>query len=291
VNIEIIKNNVSAALKEDLGEEYSGGSDICSIDLTANLLPAGVIISADLICRENAILCGRQWFEEVFNQLDKNITIHWDFSDGDPVTKTSKVCRITGPSRAVLTGERTALNFLQTLSGTATRTRVYIDAIAGTDVVILDTRKTLPGLRDAQKYAVRCGGGLNHRMGLYDAILIKENHISAAGSVQSALERARAINPDKPGTKCQFIEIEVENLDQLGQAIKAGATRIMLDNFSVEHIKLAVKTAGGAVELEASGGINLDNIRSIAMTGIDYISVGDITKNLHATDFSLLISG
>ena len=161
----IIKSNVTAALKEDLGET---GAD--RGDLTASLLPAGVIITADLFCRENAILCGKQWFEEVYNQLDKNIAIRWDFSDGDPITKNSKVCRITGPAREVLTGERTALNFLQTLSGTATRTRTYIEAIAGTDAVILDTRKTLPGLRDAQKYAVRCGGGLNHRMGLYDAI-------------------------------------------------------------------------------------------------------------------------
>ncbi|MFV1992507.1 MAG: carboxylating nicotinate-nucleotide diphosphorylase [Acidiferrobacterales bacterium] len=290
MNTEIIKGNVAAALKEDLGEEYSGGSDICSIDLTANLLPAGVIISADLICRENAILCGKQWFEEVFKQLDKNIAIIWEFSDGDPITKNCKVCRITGPAREVLTGERTALNFLQTLSGTATNTRAYVDAIAGTDAVILDTRKTLPGLRDAQKYAVRCGGGLNHRMGLYDAILIKENHIYASGSVQLALEQAKAIHTGKRGSKCQFIEIEVESLDQLAQAIKAGATRIMLDNFSVEDIKIAVKTTSDAIELEASGGINLDNIRSIATTGIDYISVGDITKNLHATDFSLLIS-
>ena len=285
MNTEIIKTNVAAALKEDLGEECAGEND-----LTTNLLPAGIIINADLICRENAILCGKQWFQEVFYQLDKNITIRWNLSDGDAITKNSKVCSITGPARAVLTGERTALNFLQTLSGTATRTRLYIDAIAGTDAAILDTRKTLPGLRDAQKYAVRCGGGMNHRMGLFDAILIKENHINAAGSVQSAIEHAKTINSGKLGSKCQFIEIEVESLDQLGQAVKAGAKRILLDNFTVENIKIAVKTTSGAVKLEASGGINLENIRSIAMTGIDYISIGDITKNLQATDFSLLIS-
>lgn len=275
MDFKIIKQDVLAALAEDIGDG----------DLTAKLLSSDSVVRADLFCRENAVLCGSAWFEEVFHQLAPVISIRWEFFDGDSIPKNSKVCSLTGPAQEILTGERTALNFLQTLSGTATRTKMYVDAVADTDVKILDTRKTIPGLRQAQKYAVRCGGGTNHRIGLYDAILIKENHIQAAGSIQTALEQANIIN-----TKNRLIEIEVENLDELKQAISAGATRILIDNFTTEEIKQAVHTTGDAAELEASGGIDLQNINAIAKTGVDYISVGDITKNLASTDYSLVIS-
>lgn len=279
MDIKIIKQDVSIALKEDIGAG----------DLTAELLSKNTNATAELICRDEAVLCGAPWFAEVFKQLDTGISIAWEFSDGDALSKNSKVCSISGPVQKILTGERTALNFLQTLSGTATRAKKYVDAVAGTNVKILDTRKTIPGLRFAQKYAVRCGGGTNHRIGLYDAILIKENHIHAAGSIKAALERARKIK--SKGSLIEIgIEIEVENIDELEQAVNAGATRILIDNFSLADIKSAVTATGGKSDLEASGGVSLQNIRSIAMTGVDYISIGDITKNLSATDYSLIIS-
>jgi len=275
LDIKIIKQDVLLALKEDVGEG----------DLTAKLLPENANATAELFCRDDAILCGSPWFDEVFNQLDASISIHWHFAEGDLIPKESRVCSLTGPVRTILTGERTAINFLQTLSGTATRAKEYVDAVAGSNVKILDTRKTIPGLRLAQKYAARCGGATNHRIGLYDAILIKENHIHAAGSIKAALANAKKINKQN-----QLVEIEVENLDELAQAVKAGATRILIDNFSLADIKSAVAATGGKPDLEASGGINLQNIRSIAETGVDYISIGDITKNLSATDYSLTIS-
>lgn len=279
MDIKIIKQDVSIALKEDIGAG----------DLTAELLSKNTNATAELICRDEAVLCGAPWFAEVFKQLEADISINWEFTDGDSIPKNTKVCSISGPAQTILTGERTALNFLQTLSGTATRARQYVDAVADTNVKILDTRKTIPGLRVAQKYAVRCGGGMNHRMGLYDAILIKENHIHAAGSIQVALERARKIKSKGPLIEIG-IEIEVENIGELEQAVKAGAARILIDNFSLNDIKRAVSITGDASKLEASGGIDLHNIRSIAMTGIDFISVGDITKNLNSTDYSLVIS-
>jgi len=275
LNTERIKEEVKSALAEDIGEG----------DLTARLLAAETMAMADLLCRSSGVLCGTAWFEEVFHQLDPGISVTWNFKDGDILPENCRVCSLTGHARAMLTGERTALNFLQTLSGTATRTRQYVDVVKATAVKILDTRKTLPGLRISQKYAVRCGGGVNHRIGLYDAILIKENHIRAAGSIETALARAKTI-----ATEGQIIEIEVENLDELGQAVMAGASRILIDNFSIDDIKLAVNIAGGRSELEASGGINLQNIKEIAETGVTYISVGDITKNLRAVDYSLIIT-
>lgn len=270
-----IKSDVTAALKEDVG----------SGDLTAGLLSKDTEVTAILYCRTEAVLCGTAWFNEVFSQLDANIKITWNFKDGDSLPENSKVCSLSGSAVNILTGERSALNFLQTLSGTATRTKQYVDAVDGTEVKILDTRKTIPGFRLAQKYAVKCGGGENHRLGLFDAILIKENHIHAAGSIQAALKSAQKLID-----RVRFIEIEVENISELEQAVAAGAKRILIDNFSHDDIKQAVKITRGKSEIEASGGIELENIQAIASTGVNYISVGDITKNLTATDFSLIIS-
>jgi len=227
-------------------------------------------------------LCGTAWFDEVFRQLDTRVQIKWNARDGEHVAANATLCTITGPARAILTGERSALNFLQTLSGTATLTARYVEAALGLHTKILDTRKTIPGLRHAQKFAVACGGGHNHRMGLYDAVLIKENHIAAAGSVTAALTRAKEL----PGPG-KFIEIEVENLSQLREAIAAGARRILLDNFSPEDLRAAVAESSGRAELEASGGVTLENLHVIAGTGVDFVSVGGITKNLEAVDLSL----
>ena len=267
-----IEETVRRALAEDVGPG----------DLTAGLIPAETRAEAELITREPAILCGTAWFDEVFRQTDKRVSVAWNARDGDAVRAEQILCTLRGPARALLTGERTALNFLQLLSGTATLARQYVDAVRGTRAVILDTRKTVPGLRHAQKYAVACGGGQNHRMGLYDAILIKENHIAAAGSVTAALRVARASAP-----KDVTVEIEVENLEQLREALASGAGRILLDNFSIEELKAAVREAGGRARLEASGGINLYNVRVIAETGVDFISIGGITKNVAAVDLSL----
>ena len=267
-----ITETVQRALAEDVGPG----------DLTAALIPAGTQSEAQVVTRAAAVLCGTAWFDEVFRQVDMRVNVTWNVRNGDTIRPEQILCSLRGPARALLTGERSALNFLQLLSGTATMTRKYVDAVRGTRAVILDTRKTIPGLRRAQKYAVTCGGGQNHRLGLYDAILIKENHIAAAGSIAAALRAAKA-----SALKGVTVEIEVEDLDQLREALEAGAERILLDNFSVEELKEAVLEASGRAKLEASGGINLDNIRTIAETGVDFISIGDITKNVGAVDLSM----
>lgn len=267
-----IPETVHRALTEDVGTG----------DLTAALIPADALAEAQVVTREPAILCGTAWFDEVFRQVDKRASVAWNARDGDAIRAGQILCTLRGPASALLTGERSALNFLQLLSGTATLARQYVDAVRGTRAVILDTRKTVPGLRRAQKYAVTCGGGQNHRLGLYDAILIKENHIAAAGSIAAALRAARASAP--PGVT---VEVEVENPDQLREALESGAERILLDNFSIEELKAAVRETGGRAKLEASGGVNLANIRAVAETGVDFISIGGITKNVAAVDLSL----
>jgi len=261
--------------------EHALAEDIGSGDITAALIPETLQSKAQVICREQAILCGTAWFDEVFRQLDRGITINWQANDGDAVKEDNIICILEGNARHLLSGERVALNFLQTLSAVATHTHAYADAIRETGSTILDTRKTIPGLRTAQKYAVACGGGSNHRMGLFDAYLIKENHIIAAGSIAQAVQQARTIKPGAP------VEVEVENLDQLRQAITAGADQVLLDNMNLESLREAVTISQGRVRLEASGGVNLDNVRNIADTGVDFISVGSLTKNVHAIDLSM----
>jgi nicotinate-nucleotide pyrophosphorylase (carboxylating) len=263
---------VSRALEEDLGRG----------DLTAALIPANRNAQAQVITRDDAVLCGQPWFDEVFRQLDRRVRIEWSVRDGEALRANQVLCTLEGPARALLTGERTALNFLQTLSGTATVTRRYVEAVAGTRAVILDTRKTLPGLRTAQKYAVRCGGGENHRMGLYDAILIKENHIVAAGSVANAVRQSRLHAPTGV-----TVEVEVETLEELREALAAGADRLLLDNFSLKRLREAVAETAGRARLEASGGITLENIRAIAETGVNSISIGALTKHVRAVDLSM----
>jgi nicotinate-nucleotide pyrophosphorylase (carboxylating) len=267
-----IERNVRAALEEDVG----------SGDLTAPLIAAGKRVRAAVLCRQQAILCGQPWFEACLRRLDPSVEIAWAVSEGASVDAGMRLCVVQGEARALLAAERVALNFLQTLSGVATVTRRYVDAIAGTRARIVDTRKTLPGLRLAQKYAVRVGGGSNHRMGLYDAMLIKENHIAAAGGVRQAVAQAR-----KLANQGDWIQVEVESLDQLREALDAGAAMILLDNMSVERMREAVKIAGGRAELEASGGITLENARAIAETGVHRMSVGTLTKDVRAADFSL----
>ena len=271
-----INNNVSQALAEDVGTG----------DLTALLIPAGKTASASVISRESATLCGILWFEACFRQLAPESRICWFARDSDAIDAEQKLCEINGNARALLTAERPALNFLQTLSAVATQTRRYVEAVAGTGAVIVDTRKTLPGLRLAQKYAVKCGGGVNHLLGLYDGILIKENHIIAAGGVAQALHAAEEIAP--PGV---FIQIEVETLDQLRQALAAGAEMILLDNFELSQLRSAValtaKLTSGRTILEASGGVTLENVRTIAQTGVGRISVGSLTKDVQAVDLSM----
>lgn len=269
---ELILADVRRALAEDIG----------SGDLTAQLIPGETIARASVIAREDAILCGMAWFDATFRELDARVRIAWQRRDGDHIEPNATLCELTGPARALLSGERVALNFLQTLSGVATETRHYADAVRGTHAKILDTRKTIPGLRHALKYAVRTGGGENHRMGLFDAILIKENHIAAAGSIAAALDTAR-----RARGQASFVEIEVENLDQLRQALAAGAERVLLDNFDLDAIRAAVKESAGRAKLEVSGGITLENVRAIAATGVDYISVGALTKNIRAVDLSM----
>ena len=267
---------VAAALAEDVGAG----------DLTASLVDADAIVGAQILARESLVVCGEAWVNEVFRQLDETIIVDWYVGDGGRVEAGDVVCKLVGPARALLTGERTALNFLQTLSGTATTTATYVARIAGTGARLLDTRKTIPGLRLAQKYAVTCGGGHNHRIGLFDAVLIKENHIKSSGSIAAALEAARASCEDV------LIEVEVENHEELLEALDAGATRILLDNFSLEELERAVTTNREygyvAAELEASGNVTLETIRDIAMTGVDYISTGALTKNVAAVDLSML---
>jgi len=268
---EDILSRVTQALDEDVG----------SGDLTAALVPENAQARAQVVTREAAVLCGTDWFDAVFALLDPSVRVTWTAQDGDPVRADQLLCTVDGPARPVLTGERAALNFLQTLSGTATLTRRYADAIAGTGCRVLDTRKTVPGLRTAQKYAVRCGGGHNHRMGLYDGILIKENHIAAAGSIAAAVGTARAHAGTVP------VEVEVENLIQLEEALAAGADIVLLDNFTPDLLRQAVGITAGRAKLEASGGITLDNIRAMAETGVDYISVGALTKDVRAVDLSM----
>jgi nicotinate-nucleotide pyrophosphorylase (carboxylating) len=251
-------------------------------DVTAELIPAALNAEAEVITREAMVLCGRVWFDAVFHYLDERITIHWLIEEGQSVADNTVICRLHGNARHLLTAERTALNLLQTLSATASIAKKYAEAVAGTHCKILDTRKTIPGLRQAQKYAVACGGCYNHRLGLYDGILIKENHIIAAGSIASAVQAARR-QSQVP------IEVEVESLQELTEALQAKPDRIMLDNFSLEDMRAAVKLTAGALELEASGNIDLNNCRAIAETGVDYISIGALTKNIKAIDLSMRI--
>jgi len=259
--------------------------DIGSGDLTSRLIDTSCHAKAEVQVKTAAILCGSAWFDEVFRQLDSSITIDWRFEDGAQLTENTIVCALAGPAHSLLSGERTALNLLQTLSGTATAAHQFCEIVAGTKARILDTRKTLPGLRSAQKYAVRCGGAHNHRIGLFDAVLIKENHIAALGSLTDAVRLARQRVPSV------LIELEVENLEQLREALDTEVDRILLDDFSIAELREAVtlRDAHGSnhKELEASGGVNLDTLRSIAKTGVDWISVGAITKDLRATDYSM----
>jgi nicotinate-nucleotide pyrophosphorylase (carboxylating) len=267
------ESNLLAALLEDVG----------SGDLTGKLVPDDVRARARVIVREDAVLCGAPWFEGVMLALDQSIDVDWQYAEGELMRAGTVVCTIEGPPRALLTAERSALNFLQLLSGVATATRQYVDVIAGTKAAILDTRKTLPGLRQAQKYAVRVGGGQNQRMALYDGILIKENHIAAAGGVSKALAAAQALSAGVS------VQIEVESLDQLREALGAGATSVLLDNFDLGMMRDAVALNAGRALLEASGGVNLDSVRAIAETGVDRISIGSLTKDVRATDYSLRI--
>lgn len=269
-----IQQQVALALAEDIGKG----------DVTAKLIPADKQADARIFSRESAILCGTDWASEVFRQLDCDIQIDWHCNDGDKIQPDQELCQLHGPARQLLSGERAALNFLQTLSATATQAHEYVVAVEGTDCRVLDTRKTIPGLRLAQKYAVRCGGACNHRSGLFDMVLIKENHISAAGSIQAAVETARRLSPDIP------VEVEVENLQQLQQALDAGVDRVLLDNMDISTLKQAVDLTNKQIPLEASGGVTLKSARDIAQTGVDYISVGSITKHIRAIDLSMLFS-
>ncbi|HEX7339889.1 MAG TPA: carboxylating nicotinate-nucleotide diphosphorylase [Rhodanobacteraceae bacterium] len=267
----LIRGDVERALAEDIG----------SGDVTAQLLDAEAQATAKVVCREEAVIAGQAWFDACFQTLDRHVRIHWNVADGDRVTADTILCVLTGPARALVTGERTAINFLQTLSGTATTAARYADALAGTRTRILDTRKTLPGLRAAQKYAVRCGGATNHRAGLYDAYLLKENHIAAAGSIANAVRAARAQHPEL------LLEVEVENMDELDQAIAAGADRIMLDEFSPQAMRDAVAHTAGRVPLEVSGSVGLERLAAIAATGVDFVSAGALTKHVRAVDLSM----
>ena len=273
----IIFKNVAYALAEDVGNG----------DLTAALVDVDAVAGATIIAREPLVLAGHIWASEVFRQLDESIQVDWYVEDGQSAEPDDVICKLVGPARGLLMGERTALNFLQTLSATATTTAAYVAAIEGTGARVLDTRKTLPGLRLAQKHAVRCGGGENHRAGLYDAILIKENHIKSAGSISAALQRAQQMSPEV------LIEVEVESLQELREALDASAARILLDNFSVADLReaVAINNEYGYVgaELEASGNVTLETIRDIAETGIDFISIGALTKNVSAIDLSMLM--
>jgi nicotinate-nucleotide pyrophosphorylase (carboxylating) len=270
-----VSTTVTTALNEDVGAG----------DLTAQLIPEEKVARATVITREEAVLCGAAWVDEVFRQVDARAQVTWSATDGQRIHANQVLCRIEGPARALLTAERSALNFLQLLSGTASVTRQYVDAVSGTGCRILDTRKTVPGLRLAQKYAVRCGGGTNHRIGLFDAILIKENHIAAAGSIASAVDAARRV-----GGKV-MVEVEVENLDELRQALDARVDRILPDNFSLDDMRTAVRVArehrNSGIELEASGNMSLDTVRAVAETGVDFVSVGGLTKHVRAVDLSM----
>lgn len=275
-----VRFNVTAALSEDLG-----GTLDASRDITAQLLPEHEIVVAHLITREDGVFCGKAFTDETFRQLGGTVQLNWLVKDGDTVTANQRLLTLTGPARAIMTGERTALNFIQTLSGVATVTRRYVQQLVGTQCRLLDTRKTLPGLRLALKYAVTCGGGVNHRLGLYDAYLIKENHIFACGSIDKAIAEARRLQPEKS------VEVEVESLAELELALNAGADIIMLDNFSTQDMRSAVALSAGRAKLEVSGNVTLDTISEFAATGVDFISVGALTKHLHALDLSLRVEG
>lgn len=273
MNLQPTSEEIAAYIAEDIG----------SGDLTARIIPDAARASACVVTREAMVLCGQAWFNAVFWYLHADISIEWLCNEGEDVQAGSQLCKLQGPARALLSGERTALNLLQTLSGTATVARQYAQAVSGTRCKVLDTRKTLPGLRLAQKYAVKCGGCVNHRIGLFDAILIKENHIIAAGSIAAAISKARAISD-------AMVEIEVESLAEFDEALAAEPDRIMLDNFSMPDLRTAVARNQKGVELEASGNIDLDNIKTIAETGVDYISIGALTKNVIAIDLSMRIA-
>lgn len=271
-----ITRMVADTLREDLGGEVDPSRDI-----TANLIPVDSQGEATIITREHGIFCGQLWADEVFKQLGGEVDITWHVQDGDKVEPNQTLCTLRGPSRILLTGERNAMNFIQTLSGCATTVAAYAKQLEGTGCRLLDTRKTIPGLRSALKYAVTCGGGFNHRIGVFDAYLIKENHIIACGGIRQAIETAKQLAPGKP------VEVETESLDELQQAINAGADIIMLDNFTTDMMRDAVKLNAGRAALENSGNITLDTIREYAETGVDYISVGALTKHLKALDLSM----
>lgn len=276
-----IRLSVKAALDEDLGQQDASG------DITALLIPQDKYAEASLITREEGVFCGKAWAEQVFNQLGGKVALHWHVDDGDLLLPNQCLCELSGPARAILTGERTMLNFIQTLSGVATLTKLYVDKLAGTHTQLLDTRKTLPGLRTAQKYAVSCGGGKNHRIGLFDAFLIKENHIMACETIENAIKKARKIRPNIP------VEVEVESLAELKQALDANADIIMLDNFDITMMLDAVqinkdyRANGAGAKLEVSGNVTLSSIADFAKTGVDFISVGALTKHVKALDLSL----
>lgn len=270
--VEAIREAAAYVLAEDVGPG----------DITAQLIPETQWATARIITREPAVLCGVAWVEEIFRRLDPSVRLHWSAADGDRLETGTCFVELEGPARSLLSGERAALNLLQTLSATATRTRHYVDLLEGTNVRLLDTRKTLPGLRLAQKYAVATGGGLNHRIGLYDGILIKENHIIAAGGIRPAVERARELASEQV-----FIEVEIEQLAQLDEVLACGVRMILLDNMDLDTMRRAVDIAGDRAELEASGGVHLDTVRAIAETGVHRISIGGLTKDVRAIDLSL----
>lgn len=281
VPINIIRSNVACALEEDLGTG----------DLHQELLQEAEAVTGSIVCRSGGILCGQAWVNEAYRQVSNEVSIKWAIEDGSPLVPDDQVASISGPASALLTAERTALNFLQLLSGTATRTQEFVSLVAHTQAKILDSRKTVPGLRHAQKYAVSTGGGINHRIGLFDVVLIKENHIAACGGIEEAVSRARNAHPDV------FVEVEVENTDELVQAIRCKVDRIMLDNFTVLQLREAVRLAGSyskfqekSIKLEASGGISRSNVVQVAETGVDYISLGTLTKDIESLDFSFGIS-
>jgi nicotinate-nucleotide pyrophosphorylase (carboxylating) len=274
VDSKVIDDDVSRFLDEDVG----------SGDLTALVIPADKLATATLITREAMVVCGQAWFDAVFKKLDANIDIDWQYEEGEQAFAGDILCQLSGSARALLTGERAALNLLQTLSATASLAKQYAKALEGTGSVVLDTRKTIPGLRLAQKYAVRCGGASNHRVGLYDGILIKENHIMAAGSIEKAVAAARTSSSTVP------VEVEVENIDEVRQALDAKADILLLDNFTLEQLCQAVELNKGAAKLEASGNVDLSTIRDIAKTGVDFISVGALTKNVQAVDLSMRVN-
>ncbi len=269
-NPSVIDENIRTAIAEDIGTG----------DVTAALLP-DYLSEGYVLCKEKCVVAGRPWFDASLKALDPNVKIHWHVSEGDTVDPIKVICTFEGSSRAMVSAERTALNFLQTLSGTATVTASYAMALSGTKTRVLDTRKTIPGLRQAQKYAVRVGGGVNHRMGLYDAVMLKENHIHAAGSLTAAAEQAKARFPTHP------LIIEVETLEQLREALETGCTRILVDDFSLEQLRAAVDIAGGKIPLEVSGSVTFERLAEIAATGVDYVSIGALTKHVHAIDFSM----